>query len=205
MSTSQNKPTIESAYRALISATGTEYGPNDTFLILGQTLPQPALISRFQKRLEAAIKTAAMQASYRGTVQEEHTVNAEVAPVRSSFKSILVARYGKDSPKLLEFGYQPSKKAKRSVASKTVAVAKGKATRVARNTQGKVQKSKTKGAVGATVEVSTTSGSITSTPTASTPPNAPAANPSPGGGNGASPAAAVAAPARPGGPAQNGG
>jgi hypothetical protein len=54
---------------------------------------------------------------------------------------------------LAEFGMTAPKKAERSAAVKAGAVAKNKATRVARHTMGKNQKKAVKGAVNATLVV----------------------------------------------------
>jgi hypothetical protein len=66
--------------------------------------------------------------------------------LRAGIKQFLQSRYGKDSADLQMFGFTPAKVPQRSVAGKVKGVAQNKATRVARGTRGKKQKSVIKGA-----------------------------------------------------------
>ena len=109
--------------------------------------------------------------------------SAETARQRAdrAVKACVVNEFGVGSQQALDFGFAPPRKATRTVESKVNAVALAKATRAARHTMGKKQKSLIKGtmvvpatpAVPANVPAGASPASLPATPAA------PAAAPQP--------------------------
>jgi hypothetical protein len=126
--------------------------------------------------------------------------SAEQARQRAdrAVKAWVVNEFGEGSQQAIDFGFPPPRKATRTVESKVTAVARSKATREARHTMGKKQKSLIKGVVVTSTApadpVNTPAGaSPASQPATSTAP-AVASQPQPAVVNGASaPAAAASA------------
>jgi hypothetical protein len=199
--TSNAKVALEAAFKALINGITTNFLVTDTFDILGVSFTRDSLVAKLTTRLAAFDNTATERAAWRTAVEDERQVAAEVNPIRAAFRGILVMKYGKDSPKLLEYGYRPNKTPQKSAAAKTVGAAKAKATRTARHTMGSVQKKAVKGTVALDATQLEAVVAAGASPTAS-----PAPSPTPVGG-GSAPAAAPAAarPEAPGRPAAGNG
>src|SRR5579859_2607385 len=142
-----NKLTLESEYHALYDATLAEFPATAVFEILGQTYTRDQFLAKIKTRLDAFGTTASKKADWRGAVETEQAVNGDVSPIRNAFRGILVMKYGKNSPKLLTFGYRPNKTPQKTSASKTLGAVKAKSTRKARGTMGKKQKKGVKGKV----------------------------------------------------------
>jgi hypothetical protein len=140
------KAAVEAEYKALVFAIGTELGDVQSFLINKRAFSKAELIAKFQARIDAAERTKADRTGLHASVAAERELQKEVAPLRSGFKQFLQSRYGKNSPEMQKFGFTQAKVPQRAVATKSAAVDKAKATRVARKTQGKKQKINVKGA-----------------------------------------------------------
>ncbi len=148
MSTSAgNKVTVEAEYNALITAIPNEFPASASFEILGQTFTRDAFLAKLKTVLDVSAISVTTKLAWRAAVSDARQVTAEVNPLRVAFRGILAMKYGKDSPKLLEFGYKPNKAPKKTAAAKTVGAAKAKATRTLRHTMGTVQKKTVKGTV----------------------------------------------------------
>jgi len=135
----------------------------DPFLLYRLTLSRDELVKRIQTRLDTAIATKTSRQAMHNAVAAERAAQADFKPIRSALRSYLVGVYGANAPELQEFGFVQNRRPAKTVASKAAAIAKGKATRVARATKGRKQKAAVKGAP--------------ATSTAPAAPAAPAANP----------------------------
>jgi hypothetical protein len=146
----------------------------DPFLLYRLTLSRDELVKRIQTRLDTAIATKASRQAMHNAVAAERAAQAEFKPIRSALRSYLAGVYSANAPELQEFGFVQNRRPAKTVASKAAAVAKGKATRVARATKGRKQKAAIKGAPAA----STAPAASGATPAATAPAAAPsAANP----------------------------
>jgi hypothetical protein len=171
------KAGVAAELQALINGINTLLASVDPFILGNETIARADLLAKFQSLLNAANATKAAQTAYHNAVQSERSLTAEVAPLRAQMKLFLLSRFGKTSTQLQSFGFTPNKVPNKPVASKSTQVAKALATRKARGTLGKKQKSTIHGTVPAapapTPPVATTT---TSTPSATT---SPAASPAP--------------------------
>ena len=161
----------------------------DPFLLYRLTLSRDELVKRVQTRLDTAIATKTSRQAMHNAVAAERAAQAEFKPIRSALRSYLVGVYGANAPELQEFGFVQNRRPAKTVASKASAIAKGKATRVARSTKGRKQKAAVKGAPAASTApaVSAASPAVTApaaspavtAPVAAPAATAPAATPSP--------------------------
>jgi hypothetical protein len=148
------KPTkvaLQVSYQALITGLQALYQPSDVFLLRDGSYTRDELIAELTGMVTAAEATKTANQTWRITVQAERAVEVKMRPLRDGIHAILQARFGKDSTQLTQFGFVPSKATKKAAVTKAAAVQKGKATRTARNTMGKVQKKSVKGTLPAQV------------------------------------------------------
>jgi hypothetical protein len=150
-SSSHNKKVdLQAAYQALTVGLQTKYQPNDMFGLRSGNYTRDELIAEFQKFIALAEATKGAQNVWRTAVQDERAFEAQVRPLRQGVRSIVVARFGADGTQIMQFGFTQGRQAKRPATTKANAVAKNKATRVARGTKGKKQRKAIKGTVPAT-------------------------------------------------------
>jgi hypothetical protein len=141
------KTTIEAEYKTLINGLNTTLPSVDSFVINGTTWSRADLLTRLQSRIDAAEATKAARTTLHNAVNSEQELNAQIAPLRAGIKTYLQSRFGKTSGQLQLFGFAQTKATQKSAQSKANAVVKSKATRKARGTLGKKQKSTIKGTV----------------------------------------------------------
>jgi hypothetical protein len=161
----------------------------DPFLLYRLTLSRDELVKRVQTRLDTAIATKTSRQAMHNAVAAERAAQADFKPIRSALRSYLVGVYGANAPELQEFGFVQNRRPAKTVASKASAIAKGKATRVARSTKGRKQKAAVKGAPAASTAPAASAASPAATapavnpastaPVAAPAATAPAATPSP--------------------------
>jgi hypothetical protein len=172
--TRSTKVDVEAQIQAVIAGLLAFYQPTDTFLMPDGTYTRDQLIARFQAFVSAVEKTKSDYQIWRTDVAVEQVLLTQVKPLRAGVRGIVQARFGKQGPQVLQFGFTPVKTPVRTAASKALAAQKAAATRKARGTAGK----KAKAAIHGTV------------------PAAPAVAPAPPDAS-AAPAPAAAAPGTP--------
>jgi len=185
------KVDLQASYAALMAGLLQYYQPTDTFPLQGGSMTRDELVAQFKAFIDAAEQTKTANTQWRAAVQNERSVETQVAPLRAGVRRIVQARFGVDGVQLLDFGFKQKKVTQKSAATKAAAVVKLRATRAARGTKGSVQKSEVKGNVAGVVITPVTSTLSTEAPaqqppaaTTPAPAAAPAAQPaSPKGGN----------------------
>jgi hypothetical protein len=138
-----------------------------TLVLGGKAIKAKAVVTVLQAAVTAINAGAAARISYKGTVAKQKAAKAAAAAYVPEIRTYVAAMYGKTSEMYETFGFG-AEPAKPSTATRTAAIAKGKATRAARGTLGKRQRKQIKGTV----------------PVAAAP--APAAPAAPAGSNGSS-------------------
>jgi hypothetical protein len=132
----------QAAFQALVVGLQATYQPSDTFNIAGQTLTRDDVIALLNAFIATVEATKAARQQWLSAVEQEHNTFPGANTLRQNLRGILEARVGgKGVSGLIAFGFNPAKTPKRTVIDKATAVAKSAATRVARHTMGKVQKS----------------------------------------------------------------
>jgi hypothetical protein len=175
------KVEVQTSYLALIAGLTQFYQPGDVFSLAEGDLTRDEIIAKLHGFVSEVESTKAANQAWRAQVQVERSTLLEVRPLRDGLKGIVGAKFGKGSPQLVSFGFQPLKATVKSTGSKAAAVAKAEATRRARGTKGSAQKQDITGNVTGVVITPLVAG-----------PAVPAAPPAPKGG-GASPQGSAAA------------
>jgi hypothetical protein len=169
------KTTIEAEYKTLINGINTELIGVDPFVINGTTYTRADLLARLQSRITASEATKTARTALHNAVNSEQDLQAQMVLLRAGMKAYLISRFGKGSGKLQLFGFAQTKTTQKTAQSKAAAVVKSKATRTARGTLGKKQKSGIKGVVPVPATPSSPGPAAPSLPEPTTKPVAPAA------------------------------
>jgi hypothetical protein len=180
------KVLLQTSYVALITGLQGLYQPSDVLLLSTGSETCGDVIADLQGFVQAAEDTKASYQAWRGDVQTERKVLANVSPKRGAVRTLMESRFGKGSTQLMQLGFAPRKPGTKTIEAKAEGLVKSEATREARGTKGKKQKLEVTGNVTG-VELTP----ITSTQNVATPAPAPAA---------AAPAGAPAAAASTGKP-----
>jgi hypothetical protein len=143
-----NKATRQTRLRRVLAGLETHFQGTASLQLGGVTYNLADLKALFQKDIDAADATVKARAEVATVVQAERNMHTRVNPVLRYLKSIVLGLHGDtvDASNILaDFGYTPRKSTKKTVATKSDAIVKSKATRAARHTAGKRQKAKVKG------------------------------------------------------------
>jgi hypothetical protein len=175
------KAAAQTSYISLIAGLRAVYPPGAILQLPMGDLTCDEVVADLQAFVQAAEDTKTAYAAWRSAVENEQGVYAQAQPVKSATVGVIRSRFGRTSTKLLQFGIQPSKVQPRTVASKTEAVVKGKATRTARGTKGSKQKLEVSGNVtGVEITPITAGPSVPVTPVTTPAPTAATPAPQPG-------------------------
>jgi hypothetical protein len=109
-------------------------------VLAGATLKPSDVVAKLQARIAQAKAVSSAAANWHSTVQTDHTAAAQLKPLLSAVKQVLLAAYSTQLDVLADFGLSSRKKPVVSPATKTAAALKAKATRAARGTKGTQQK-----------------------------------------------------------------
>jgi cell division septation protein DedD len=145
MATLNKRTDVIAADEAMIEGV-TRFLMQIASLPVGNQVMTPAdVVKVFQDRVNAgqAVKTA--EAARTAAIKADRDERARTAATVRAFRRIVLGMFQESPDTLAVFGLKAPKVVKRTVATKSTAVAKNKATRTARGTKGKKQKSKIHG------------------------------------------------------------
>jgi hypothetical protein len=178
-STHATKVDVQAQFQAVIAGLPAYYQPTDQFVMSDGTYTRDELVARFQGYVTACESTKSAYQVWRTDVAAEVTLFGEVQPLRSGVRGIVQARFTKQGPQVLQFGFEPVKTPVRTAESKLLAAQKAAATRAARGTVGKKKKATIKGAAPAAAPAPASPASPAAAPVVASPaapaPVAPAA------------------------------
>jgi multidrug efflux system membrane fusion protein len=196
-----NRTTTQAKDQQQIQGINADMKSMSTLYLGGTTYTPKSLVALIQSRIDQANEVATAKAAWQSAGKAYTSLSATVNVVEHDLKQLVISTYGAQSPKLADFGYTPRKKVVRTTEDKTEAVAKAKATRVARGTVGPKKKLTIKGTVPAPAPATGATPQVETAPAVAPAPQAPAVTadvmPAP-----ASPAVASPAPAPAGAAAQ---
>lgn len=122
-------------------AAGIDALPDATFQVGGKTLTKAQITQPLTTYVDQATKTAAAKTAYDESLLAEREARQEAHAMVDDLKPYLQGRFGAESPQLQQqFGLPPHKKPQKTVAAKSQAIVKGKATRTLLGTRGSKQK-----------------------------------------------------------------
>jgi hypothetical protein len=121
-----------------------------TLTLDGKPYTKDAVLAPLRACVTAIAATSAAHSAWSQAVQQEHDAIAAARAMIALLKPYLQVRLGKSNPALQsQFGIAPAKKGEKTVAVKSTAIAKAKATRAARHTMGPKQRKAVTGATAA--------------------------------------------------------
>jgi hypothetical protein len=147
-----NKTTRQGRLRKLLLGIDKHLGDVTSITLSGAVYTMVDLKKLIQSDIEASDASVQAKANHSSVVQLERNSHAKINPLVRLLKYFVITRYGDTqdaSNTLADFGLQPRKSTKKTVATKAEAVGKTKATRTLRHTMGPKQKAKVKGATSA--------------------------------------------------------
>jgi len=114
---------------------------------LGGTIYTPATLAAFiQSRIDAANQIVTARAAWLDAVKAYQALDARGAVIVADLRNVLIAAFGRESPKLAHFGLVAPRRPTLTPEAKVAAAKRRKATRKARRTLGKKQKLEITGA-----------------------------------------------------------
>ncbi len=171
----------------LIAGFNQAFPAKSTVVVNGTAVTPAQIVAKLQAIVDEYQAILDARATLQGDLQKAKANRSSEHEFLMQLHGALVAFFGRGNPQLLQFGFTPTKPKQKSVADKTTAAAKAKATRAMRHTMGSVQKEQVKyGAQSSSVTIVDGEASIA-------PPSGAAGNPSVPQSNAASLAQPVAA------------
>jgi hypothetical protein len=122
---------------------------SQSFIVGDKPCTAQDVVNVFQSRITTGRAAVSDKAAWQAAVKADREQRAQTAVFVRAFRNIVLGMFH-DPSTLADFGLSPRKSTKRTVATKSVAIAKNEATRKARSTMGKKQKAKVKGTPPAT-------------------------------------------------------
>ena len=116
-----------------------------SFSLNGETYTPVTLTALIQSRLDAANAAAVARAKWLEAAAAYQAVNTKGVAVVHDLKQLVMATFGRTATQLADFGFTPRKVAVLTTEQKAARLAKAKATRAARGTQGPKAKLTTTG------------------------------------------------------------
>jgi len=144
-----NKATRQNRLRKILSGLGKDFSSVMSITLGGTAYTPATLTALIQGDIDASDASVQAKANLASTVQVERNSHAKVDPVLRLLKAYVIAKFGDTqdaSSTLADFGFTPRKSTKKTVATKSEALAKTKATRALLHTAGPKQKEKVKSA-----------------------------------------------------------
>ncbi len=143
----KNKLTQITSDQNMITGTQTHLAQLSSFPVGSQTVALADIVKVYQDRITTAQAAQTAQAAATAAVQANRDKRAQTSAFTAAFRRMVQGMFAESPDTLASFGLAPIKVGKRTVATKANAIAKNKATRVARHTMGSNQKKDVKGTV----------------------------------------------------------
>jgi hypothetical protein len=140
-----------------------------TVTLAGADVALSQVKALLQADIDASDASVHAKANLTAVVQKERDSHASLEPTLRLFKSYVVSHFGDTndaSSVLSDFGLKPRASTKKTLATKSEAAEKAKATRVARHTMGPKEKAKIKGTLPAEQPASSATPASEPAPTA---------------------------------------
>jgi hypothetical protein len=142
---SQNNAAVVDSCTKRLNALTAYVDAKAQIAIGGKKLKASQVVAIYQSCLDSRAALATKRAETKAAMATRSSAETARKSADGALKAWVVNEFGEGSPQALDFGFAPPKKATRTVESKVNAVALAKATRAARHTMGKKQKSLIKG------------------------------------------------------------
>jgi hypothetical protein len=118
-----------------------------TLPLAGETYTPQTLADFVQGHIDLGNEIDVAKAAWLDKVAEHEAMSKKMRVVSSDLRNVVMASFGRKTPKLATFGFAPFKTPVLTSEQRALATAKAQATRKARRTMGPKQKAKIKGVV----------------------------------------------------------
>jgi hypothetical protein len=145
MGTSTNNATVIQQSTQRITALQKHVSARGEIPIAGKKVKGAALVALYQSVLDAGEAVTSAKGNYKLALTARQQAEAQRKIADESLRQWVLITFGAESQEAHDFGFVPKPRAVPSADEKATAAALGKATRRARGTLGKRQKSKIKG------------------------------------------------------------
>jgi len=142
------KTTLRDRCRMAIAGTDKNLGSTPMLSLDGADRTPAEVKQKLQGFIDASDKTQAARSAWIDAVKDERVKRSETQLLLAALRSVVTMKYGNNATAALgDFGFEPRKRASKTVETKATAIEKAGATRVARNTMGSRQRESVKGNV----------------------------------------------------------
>ena len=111
-----------------------KYCHKQTIVVDGAVVHVNEMIKELESYASLLDEVATARKAWRRLIQQEKTATAGIKPTLTALRGFVANQFGANSEALTEFGFQPRKVGRRTVASKAKAIEKERATRAAHHT-----------------------------------------------------------------------
>jgi len=139
MASSNSRTTRQNQLRLVLEGIAKHFSSMTSVMLGGQSVTLADLTSRIQSDINASDAYVQAEAASTVALDAEQASHEALDPMLRLFKLFVIAQFGDTidaSAQLADFGYAPRKVPTESLATKTLAASKAKATRAARHTMG---------------------------------------------------------------------
>ncbi|HEY1693656.1 MAG TPA: hypothetical protein VGG39_15920 [Polyangiaceae bacterium] len=140
-----SRPSQTAADQKLIDGLNKHAATITVIVIAGVTMATKDIISTLQQRIAASTAAETTRATWQAAVVADEAEREKTRQFISGLRQALLAAFAGQVDALADFGLTPRKAVVLTPDEKVARAAKAKATRAARHTMGKVQKSKITG------------------------------------------------------------
>jgi hypothetical protein len=121
----------------VIAGLRKHFGASRRLRVLGKAYTPDELIALFEEHVRALRDVDDLTLRRSLAIEKERAIEARLAPVLRSVKSLVVSAFDASAPELREFGFEPDKKPHMTAETKRTANEKRQATRKERGTTGR--------------------------------------------------------------------
>ena len=115
----------------MVAGLKTHFSPKQTVLLDGVSVHVSDVIKQFEASIALLDAIASANDDWRRLVQRQRGTAPSIKSTTAGLRGLLVNRFGESSKTFKEFGFEPRKVSKRTLASKARAAAKERATKTA--------------------------------------------------------------------------
>jgi hypothetical protein len=145
--TTVSRTTTQGKDQEVLNGIQTELQSMQTLFLGSETYTPQTLAEFVQSRIDKANAVGAAHAAWEDAIRAYEVVDKKATVVLGDLRHVVMAAFGRESPKLASFGFALPKVPTLTSEQRSKAALRAAATRKARKTMGKKQKALVKGAV----------------------------------------------------------
>jgi hypothetical protein len=143
--TTVGRTTTQGKDQEVVNGIEKELYSMQTLHVGGASYTPQTLVAYVLTRTEQAAAILTARAAWEKAISDYDALDKRMNVTLADLRSLVMAAFGRDTPKLASFGFSPPKPSTRTPEQRAKAALKGVATRKTRKTMGKKQKALVKG------------------------------------------------------------